>query len=245
MSFESFVRSEYVAIALYFIKVVFYVLSNYVPKRFIEDPQPRGRQEMCNLVSMIYLMYPSIKLNLGITHRCLSSWQRIKRPTSAASLTFELCLAFSMDMLLQNCSDMAVVLLLSFSGFVRASEALKIKWDDVVFPGDQRVDSYGPNIAGANNGDAKTTRHTGPIQFVKFKEKETIQLLALLRKLRPNDVYVARHISYPAYDACIKRACVKRGVSAKFPTQSARVGKATQEYMRGSPAEQIAINGKW
>lgn len=223
-----------------------HILSRYVQNCFMTNGTPGKRQEMCNLLSIIYLMYPNMKSHLGFTRRCLAGWKRTQKPKSATPLDSQLCFAFATEMIRRKWVTFAMVLLPSFSGLLRASEALKLKWTDVAFPGDSSIQAYGPLVAGINIWDAKTSRYSGHLQFVKIKENETIQFLYVLKHFNHSDEAISPNLNMSTYDRHIKQIASVFGLhNQQFSTHSARIGKATEEYIKGTAVNQIAIDGRW
>eukprot|EP00178_Gracilaria_changii_P016391 TRINITY_DN466_c0_g1_i1.p1 TRINITY_DN466_c0_g1~~TRINITY_DN466_c0_g1_i1.p1 ORF type:complete len:419 (-),score=36.56 TRINITY_DN466_c0_g1_i1:32-1288(-) len=221
-------------------------LTVYIQERYLHDSRPGQRQEMSNLICMILIMHPCLRSELGMSRRCLSGWKHLKPSTSASPLTRQMCFAFAWKLLLTRDIQAAAVLLLSFAACLRVSEALKLCWKDIAFPGDIRLSAFGKGIAGVNIADAKTSRKTGRLQFVALKCHEVIVFLQVLKTSFPHQTRISGKLSYPTYLKAIKTIAKTYSFKhSKITTHSARIGKALEDYVRGTPVQQIAIDGRW
>ena len=162
----------------------------------------------------------------------------------AVPLTKEMCLAFSWHFIIEKRVEAAVILLLTYSACQRVSEDLQLEWKDIAFPGDVHLFSCG-GVAGINIWEAKTSRRTGRLQFVLLTDKLCIKFLRTYKSSRPEQENLVG-ISYASYLDSLKRASQHFGMkNTRISTHSARVGKATQDYIQRTPVEQIAMNGRW
>ena len=93
----------------------------------------------------------------------------------------------------------ATVLLTSFSASLRVSEALRLTWQRIALPGDLRLAAYPSGTAGINILDAKTSRYTGKLQFVKVSDRHGIKLLAELKHRSTANTARIAPISYQQY----------------------------------------------
>ena len=218
-------------------------LAIHIQERYIANPRPGQRQEMSNLICIVALMYPSVKQDLGLARRCLSGWKTLKPSRSSAPFTKEIVLALAWVMVTNGKIESATVLLTSFSACLRVSEALNITWRRVALPGDLRLAAYPAGTAGVNIQDAKTSRYTGKLQFVKLADQHGINLLSALKQRYPQNIGRIAPISYQRYTDDLRQSLEHFQLEeTPFTTHSARIGKATEDYIRG---EQIAINGRW
>ncbi|PXF41892.1 hypothetical protein BWQ96_08394 [Gracilariopsis chorda] len=134
----------------------------------------------------------------------------------------------------------------SHAEYVRASEALNLFWSEVAFPGDVGLSSFGPTMAGKNIKDAKTSKTTGRLQSVPINDQTVIKFLRAYQLQNRSNHHFAPNVSYKTYLSPIKTVSSSFGLShGRFSTHSARIGKATEEYVNNLPVQQIAINGRW
>ena len=66
----------------------------YIQESNTENPNPGNLQEITNLLSIILLMYPSIRgANFGLAKRCLSGWRTLYPSKSYATFTRDIYFA--------------------------------------------------------------------------------------------------------------------------------------------------------
>ena len=221
-------------------------IAIYIQDQFLQNPLAGRRQEMSNLLCMILVMYPTLKDKLGISRRCIAGWKSLTPARPAAPLTKQMVFAFAYHMLVSKQPQSATAIILSFFGCLRISEALHLCWKDVALPGDVRLSAYGSGIAGINIRDAKTSRQTGPLQFVKINDVIANGYLRVLHGDVSDHGSRVTAASYQSYSLDLKGAAKTFGFNpAIFTTHSARIGKATEDYIQGIPVDQVAINGRW
>ena len=221
-------------------------LAIHIQERYIANPGPGQRQEMSNLICIVALMYPSVKQDLGLARRCLSGWKTLKPSRSSAPFTKEIVLTLAWVMVTNGKIESATVLLTSISACLRVSEALNITWRRVALPGDLRLAAYPAGTARVNIQDAKTSRYTGKLQFVKLADQHGINLLSALKQRNPQNIGRIASISYQRYTDELRQSLAHFQLEkTPFPTHSAHIGKETEDYIRGEPVEQIAIKGRW
>lgn len=174
------------------------------------DPRPGRLQEMSNLICALFLLYPSQRNCFGFARRCIRGWRPNVPSQSSVPLTRELMLAFSARLLQIGRLHSAVALALSWSGYLRASEALDLTWDRVALPGDVRLAHRGTAAAGVNIVNAKT----GPLQFVPIHDKLVVRLLQTFAgSRRAQNVSPTRLfcLSYHSYLAALKETALFLG----------------------------------
>ena len=221
-------------------------LAIYIQERYLTNPKPGQRQEMSNLVCILALMYLSIKLDLGLARRCLTSCKTLKPSRSSAPFTKQIVLALAWTLIKKGKVTAATVLFTSFTACLRVSKALKLTWSRVALPGDLRLSAYPPGTAGVNIYDAKTSRYTGKLQFVKISDPDGVKLLSEVHRSCPDKSSRIAPITYQQYKDDLRQSLTNFQLhETPFTSHSARIGKATEDFIRGVPVEQIAINGRW
>lgn len=202
---------------------------------------------MANLLRILILMVPLLRGNhLGLARRCITGWRVLCPSKSSAPFTKDIALALAWRLVSTRKPDAACVLFTTFSACLRVSESLALQISDIALPGDARLASYGPLIAGLNVRDAKTARYTGRLPFVKVDDRDAIKFLQAWIPSTNQASGPLVFLTYQAYAADLKEALAAYGLqNAPFTSHSARIGKATQDYVTGVPVDQIAINGRW
>ena len=219
----------------------------YMQDCFARNPKPGKRQEMANLLSILLIMIPSLRgSHLGLSRRCLTGWRMLRPSKSSAPFTKDIVLALAWHLVIKSKPEAACVLLTSFSACLRVSEALSLRMQDIALPGDMRIASHGSHVAGINVRDAKTARYSGTLQFVKIDDVDAIKFLQAWKASTSQSNGALVCLSYHTYAADLNNALAAFGLhNAPFTSHSARIGKATQDYVAGVPVDQIAVNGRW
>lgn len=222
------------------------LLALYINQTYLSDPSPRARTECSYLLSMLYIAASQLKPHLNLSRRSIVGWSRTTKRHPSTPLSPQMAYAFARHLLNDGSCDSACILLLSFAGFLRASEALNLTWADVTLPGDCRLAGYPPHTCGLNVVDAKTATEVGERQFVAIHCARTAKLLrAISRGQKPGHL-ISNLLSYSTYLRDIKRAAAHYGFQdAKFTPHSARVGAATHAFISGVSVDDIAVRGRW
>ncbi|PXF40450.1 hypothetical protein BWQ96_09826 [Gracilariopsis chorda] len=219
-----------------------HLIDSYINKTFEEDPRATRKQEMTNLLCALYIVDARTKTGLPLSHRSIKGWEKSHNAQPPTPFTQEILHAFVMKLLLDGRAEAAVCLALSWAGYLRVSEALALRAENVALPGDPRVAAYGNEVAGIAILDAKT----GPLQFVSIKDRNCITLLTCYMKKLSNIRDTLFTIKYSTYAAQLKKVMSFFNVThLKFTTHSARIGGALHDFMRGTKAEDIALKGRW
>ena len=190
-------------------------------------------------------MYPSAKLEMCLAQTFISGWKALKPARSSAPFMKDLVFALACKKVIHGRKAAATVLLTSFSACLYVFDSLKITWQSVVLSGDLRMAAYPPGMAGVNIHDAKTSRYTDKFQFVKVPDQNNIKLLSALKhRSNANTARIAQ-ISYQQYTDELRQSFKHFQLhETPFTIHSARIGRATDDCIRGEPVEQIAINGR-
>lgn len=105
--------------------------------------------------------------------------------------------------------------------------------------------NYGSLLAGLTIREAKTATSLGELQFVKVTCPYMVGLLYKMKREKCEKDLVVDHLPYSAYLRAIKEVAVSFGFpNAKFSPHSARIGAATDDYIRGCPIKDIALKGR-
>ena len=109
-----------------------------------------------------------------------------------------------------------------------------------------RLETYPAGTAGINIRDAKTSRYTGKLQFVKISDTDGVKYLAALHRSHAKTSDYIAPITYQKYAQDLRPSLRSFNLhETPFTSHSARIGKATEDFIKGEPVEKIAINGRW
>ena len=219
-------------------------IAAYIQNSHLKNATAASRQEMAHLLSTIKIMFPEVGGSLYLSRRCLTGWKLLLPAKSATPITRKMALTFCWDFMKENKYSQAAVLLICFAGMLRVSEALNLRWNDVAFPGDIRLSSFGRRVAGVNIRDSKTWRTSGKLQFVCIYDLQIIQFLRIYKKKTFHSPKFAGKLTYSFYLKDLKRVANKFGFrDTRISAHSTRIGKATEEWCNRVPVEEIAIKG--
>lgn len=216
------------------------LLRDYMHNEAMENASAGRKQDMANLISHLSIVAPELSRLLPRARRTLKGWQKLTPPTAALPLTLHVLLAVVHYLRCNNQFSVAAALATAWGGYLRASEVLKLNWEDISLKGDVRTKHLAESIVGVNVKDAKT----GPLQFTAIREP---LVLSLIHRYAETCSRTGRAfpISYCTYLAKLKAAASFFGLSGKLTPHSARIGGALHDYCHGMAATSIAIHGRW
>lgn len=124
------------------------------------------------------------------------------------------------------------MILLSFEAYLRAREALNLRWRDIVFSDDVRMTAY--TSMGLNVSDAKTSKKVGETKFVSVDCPLIATGLRLHSTERHQDDFISALLTYSSYLVDVKNTAEFLGLEvAKLTPHFTGVGAETSAYMSG------------
>lgn len=217
--------------------------SIYIEESYQDDPSAGHRQQMENALSFLTLARPYLRRKFGLSRRALTGWHKVKPSKSALPLTRNIMFAFAAYFARKRDIAAAVAIALQWATYIRGSEVLALRADDIALPGDARFLHLNSHIGRVNIESSKT----GPCQYTPIRDLEVV---ALLRSFM--DRHAAKHdkklfnIPYRQYNALFREAATHIGLDhTRFTSHSARIGGAVSDYCKGDSAQTIALTGRW
>ncbi|KAI0563465.1 Phage integrase [Gracilaria domingensis] len=219
------------------------VLSAYIEDAYVEDCSAGHRLEMSYLIVFLSLAEPLLRNALGLSRRTLSGWNKLEPAQPALPLTRKLMLAFAEYFRRNGSQSAAVALCVQWTTYMRASEVLSLRIEDIELPGTVQMKCTGSQMAGIHIPSSKT----GQNQFTPIRDNRCVSLLqAYLQRQPRNGVAEIFDLNYRNYNNLFKEAAKFLGLDAsRFSTHSARIGGAFTDYVRGQDAKTIALTGRW
>ncbi len=209
--------------------------------RLYDKGDGRGKSEASMLLSGLKFFLPGARQRLHLSRLAVRGWLRLVPPVSFPPLTWDLCCAMAIRMLMSGYEVYAVAILLQFDCLLRVSELVNLRKRDIVFQGDAR-------LGGEFKGCLLHLRHTktGRDQSVTVDNPDVIQLLRRVhsRVRGPED----RVFPFRAdqYRRVFKATAAALGLSPSYVPHSCRHGGATRMYQRSPLAiEAIKLRGRW
>ena len=217
-------------------------ILDYINKRYDDDPRPGQCQEMANLLSMLSLSHPQLKHHLPLSRRALEGWKIEKPSKSSIPLTRTMLMGF-VQYFLSRCEvPMAAALAVAWAAYLRISEVMALRWDDIALPGDFRLSDVPGTVAGLNIRESKT----GSNQFVLLSDSHVVRLLQQYHTSAESSHARLFTFDRKRYQLLLNDACHFFGLNGlRVTPHSCRIGGAYHDFMRGIPVENIAIKGRW
>lgn len=210
----------------------------------------------CNTLSAVIKQYPDVDLSLSKT--IYKKWTKKHTTRKALPLSFDylvVCLGYFVS---RQEFEMALALSLSWAGWLRASECLRLKRSEVVFDSDTLT-------------LVLNQTKTSPLDCVVAGKDDNMVPVAkaLLQSLLDSkNRYHTRSaaagkdfkifsLTYPAYkrnlDRCFnffgwQKATLLEGDTTStliYSSHSVRRGRATEEFKSGTPVPEIQLQGRW
>lgn len=132
------------------------------------------------------------------------------------------------------------MVLISFEGFLRISEAVALKVDDIGFGENSMFSAGFKGKVLLRIGDAKTGKEQSAILFENWI---SVALRKVLKTKKKGEFLYGK--STDTLRKQFKRALKDLGIDGKFSFHSLRHGRATEEDLKGTPLEDILRLGRW
>eukprot|EP00737_Agarophyton_chilense_P004948 gb/GEZJ01006749.1/.p1 GENE.gb/GEZJ01006749.1/~~gb/GEZJ01006749.1/.p1 ORF type:complete len:302 (+),score=24.85 gb/GEZJ01006749.1/:112-1017(+) len=176
-------------------------LLNYIEDSYSKKSSPGKRKEMMNLLSHIYFFVTDLRSRLNLARRSVGARKRSVPNKPSLSLNRHFLLSLVARMKEQGHQDAAVALAVAWRAYLRASETLKINYDDVALPSDIRCSSIGSSTsAGIGIFQGKT----GKNPFTLIHDYAVVSFLSShILSQRQGKIF---NVSYNAYLQSIKEA---------------------------------------
>lgn len=214
-------------------------LCDFIVTLFEELPTRGQRQVGINARAGLAARYGIHQNDLALSGRALKAWDRRVPGRSPPPFTFALMLVLAHQMRAQEADQsagrrIAAGVVLMFGGYLRASELLELRVDELALPGDDR-------LAGGTGGGLRMDAKTGRHQFVPLTDDVSLTALAWLKKHTAPGERVCP-LSYRQLRARFDRACSALDIKTLgFTLHSLRHGGATRDFAEGRSIPKIAL----
>jgi integrase len=194
---------------------------------------------------------PRMRLLLPRSRLAMRGWANMEPGTSYPPLTWELACAIAAHVSRKSSflAKMAIGILLAFDCFLRVSELVNLRREDIVFAGDERIG----NLVGESKTEKSATTvmvvirkaKTGKSQWVELFDPVLIDLLRGLVKItKPGDFLFP--MSTNLFRREFKTVCTGLGLSSLYVPHSLRHGGATRyKHLLKWTIESVMHRGRW
>lgn len=220
------------------------VLCDYIHSMWAENDKRGQRQWAVYTKCGIEYYMPAAKGQLGISERALQGWDRLNPASCPPPVSWDVALAISVDLWINNQNDAAIIILLAHDCYLRVGEALRLRVSDFDDPGrNLNLASLDPEFGSAclRLGRTKTGRN----QFVTIRDPLVLDLLRRhVVGRRPTDRLF--DVSYSKLRTNFHSALHRIGADGVcYVLHSLRHGGATRDFLRNIPMLDIVHRGRW
>ena len=193
----------------------------------------KGRHHAVNTRSAILLFLPNARWSLNGSARALKGWSRLKPSKQRPPMPWELATLIVEYFRKAKLPEYEWIFRSCFEGYLRLSEAVGAKQEDL-------------DVSGSEGVLALPKSKTGLNQSVVIHPGDWLDLTRLLvdRPLKPG----ARLVSVSAHKFRNRLQDILRQLGAnhvRFTPHSLRHGGATRDFMLGIPIADIVVRGRW
>lgn len=211
-----------------------------------EDVRAGRRKLFVNALACLVHRAPGILSLFPATRAALRCCKWATPSRHYAPMTKALLIAFIAYLFASGEVSIAILMLISWSRYIRAREVICLTIKDVARPGDNRLVSSPRHAAGVRIAHVKTRID----QFVLVKDWDMVIMIFsyiehLVSQGREETVKLFSY-SYSEFLGIVKYCAKALGVDAhRFTTPSLRYGRALHDYHGGESSETIADTGRW
>lgn len=254
-SFVEFTTAQGIS-ALSTVKEYDSALMTYIHACYYDWSGSGNRQHCAMVKAALINRFPELKEKLVYSAQSLKGWSVQSPSESPTPMSRDVMLAVVVDLLTHNEKQAAIMILLSFDAYLRASEVINIAvghFSDARDPS-SGVSALNPRLGIATISLPRTK--TGRHQFVTIRCHWVLSLLhEHIRELRHRchqqrqsfniSTPLFSH-SYSSYRKCFELSLNRLGLqNAGFTLHSLRHGAATHDFLCNVPLPTIQDRGRW
>jgi integrase len=202
-----------------------------------------GAKSTCvNAIAAVAMMSHGAAFKLAL--RSLKGWSKIRPSVQRPPMPKAVMIALVELFILREDIEMATLVLLCFYGFLRISEPLAMKWQDISPPSEQSMNGPGGAIRLPQS-------KTGTNQSIRMSSKLFWRLLAKLRAAAQRTIQLTGeekvfNLNYHTVTGRLQAALLELGVgSFKLTCHSMRHGGATAHFLETGDIAYVQAQGRW
>ena len=194
---------------------------------------PKAKHHAVNTRSAILLFSPNAKWSMNGSARALKGWARLKPSKQRPPMPWELATLVVNDFRKRRLPDHEWVFRACFEGYLRLSEAIGAKAEDL-------------DVSNQEGVLALPKSKTGLNQSVIIHQGDWLDLTRRLLERSPTRNSALIRITAHQFRRTLKAVLKKLGVKrVQFTPHSLRHGGATRDFMLGVPIADIVVRGRW
>lgn len=147
-------------------KSLYATIADFIEEKYKDAAPNAPPQKIRNLLAMIAIAAPTTKGKIARSQRLVKSWAKNRTPSPSDPWTQQMAAAYAFHLLSSHKLRAGTAVIVQFTALLRPSELFSLTWDDILFPGDSRLQSYSLATAGILVRNAKTAMHIAQKQFV-------------------------------------------------------------------------------
>ena len=194
---------------------------------------PKAKHHAVNARSAILLFSPNARWSMNGSARALKGWSRLKPSKQRPPMPWELATLIVDELRERKLRDHEWVFRACFEGYLRLSEAIGAKAQDIDASNQEGVLALPKSKTGLN-------------QSVIIHQGDWLNLTRRLLKRPPKKSSSLVRISAHEFRRTLQTVLKKLGVRhVRFTPHSLRHGGATRDFMLGIPIADIVVRGRW
>jgi integrase len=228
-----------------------FLLSQYFEQLY---KQHLSYSKAVNTLYGLCLLFPKLydRRMLSDAKLRLKGWRKIQPSTSYPPLTYELTCAIAMCMIFNGHIDQGIATLLSFDCYLRISEFVNLKINDIILPGTDSRSSRTNSKVVICLSKTKTGRNQSVIVRRPEIAKLIIHIIKFKKKLFHNNQHSHQStnklfsFSAASYRRIFHQTCDKLKLSnIGYTPHSLRHGGATFDFQNNIIIADIKTRGRW
>ena len=204
-----------------------------------------GKAEAACVFSGFDMLIPGIKVDMHRSKRSLRGFMRLSPSQSKPPMPWPVCAVVALWLAFNGQYPMGLAVLVSFDGYLRRSEALKLRFEDIAVGADPRL---GLTEEKSNCNDRVhihiRVAKTGSYQGIEIRDPHVRELVKqYIKEIQPGQRLFP--FSSSTYHRWFKNACSSLGLSDQYSPHCLRHGGATRDYLNNMPINDVMVRGRW
>lgn len=203
-------------------------------------------QNIRNLLAMTTIAVPRNEGKPPSANRIIKAWDKNRAPNSSGSLKPQMAAKFLQQFFNQENCRAGVTVIVQVTAMLRRSELFSLTCQDVLFPGDARLQPCCACKAGVLIRNAKTAQKVSQKQFAPVACPATIRLLMDLRAQSFLYLSVFHYLTYALYRSSFRTVMTFFDLLLIKITLYDSHGDSTfSTHQKVQQVDQLTLVGRW